>query len=370
MHTLVSRALRFHEKSAPERVRALRSAAVEAVKAEFLVAGGHIVGLADPRFYMAHALELVGARQLAGWRLQWRRGMILKVLDSRTRALGPEHPGTFLAGRLLAESFLTEIDRRLHEQTLIYNRRLEGPEHPLTLRSMTRLGATMSQQGDLAEAHELLDEALRLQRSVLGPDNPDTVATMMHLAAVLHAQNDLTGARKLQEEALAVRRRLLGAEHPETLASMLVLAETIAELGDLPMAREIRQEVLEVDRRLLGPEHPNTLTSMQMVADTLHDQGELVQACDLRQEALEVSRRVSGPEAPDTCICAWNLFRVLHDLNKVDAATEILQRDLIWLLDREPASLNVEERKIRELLVPFYNRFRQAWKKEIPPESD
>jgi hypothetical protein len=40
IHTLVSRAVRFHEKTAPDRTDALQAAAVEAVKAELFVAGG------------------------------------------------------------------------------------------------------------------------------------------------------------------------------------------------------------------------------------------------------------------------------------------------------------------------------------------
>ena len=59
VHTLVSRAVRFHEKSAPERTQALRAAAVEALTSEIAKAAE------DPRlhkqieFHVAHARQVV-----------------------------------------------------------------------------------------------------------------------------------------------------------------------------------------------------------------------------------------------------------------------------------------------------------------------
>ena len=82
MHTLVSRAVRFHEKSAPERTQALRAAAVEALRAEIAKAAD------DPRlhkqieFHVAHARQVVAIpgtileANLVGWvaRYDFERG--------------------------------------------------------------------------------------------------------------------------------------------------------------------------------------------------------------------------------------------------------------------------------------------------------
>ncbi|HMD97480.1 MAG TPA: hypothetical protein VKM93_09165 [Terriglobia bacterium] len=55
-----------------------------------------------------------------------------------------------------------------------------------------------------------------------------------------------------------------------------------------------------------------------------------------------------GPEHPSTSISAWNLFRSLQELGERDAARAILERDLLWLLGRDPATLGADQRKIRK----------------------
>jgi hypothetical protein len=52
-----------------------------------------------------------------------------------------------------------------------------------------------------------------------------------------------------------------------------------------------------------------------------------------------------------TTISAWNLFRTLHDLGEREAARAVLERDLRWLLDRDPATLGADQRKIREYVA-------------------
>ena len=71
----------------------------------------------------------------------------------------------------------------------------------------------------------------------------------------------------------------------------------------------------------------------------------------LEEETLNISRRVLGPEHPHTSISAWNLFRTLRDLGDSSAARDLLKRDLLWLLDREPTSVGAEQRTVREYVA-------------------
>jgi Tetratricopeptide repeat len=85
------------------------------------------------------------------------------------------------------------------------------------------------------------------------------------------------------------------------------------------------------------------------LAETLRAQGDTAGARRLQEEVLEIRRRTLGPEHPDTSISAWNLFRTLHDLGEREAARAVLERDLLWLLDRDSATLGADQRKIREM---------------------
>ncbi len=171
------------------------------------------------------------------------------------------------------------------------------------------------------------------------------------LALTLSAQGDLAGARKLQEEVLDIQRRVLGPEHPETLASMNNLADTMRARGELAGARKLQEETLAICRRVLGPEHTDAARSMNNLALTLSAQGDLAGARKLQEEVLDIWRRVLGPERPNTSISAWNLFRTLEDLGEREAARAVLERDLLWLLDRDPATLGADQRQIREYVA-------------------
>ncbi|WP_290649023.1 tetratricopeptide repeat protein [Aquisalimonas sp.] len=149
--------------------------------------------------------------------------------------------------------------------------------------------------------------------------------------------------------------RLLGEEHPDTLISMGNLAGTLRDQGDLAGARALQEQVLDAYRRVLGEEHPDTLSLMGNLAQTLQDLGDLADARALHEQVLAARRRVLGEEHPDTSISAWNLFMTLCEIQDDPAARATLEANLVWLLQRDPATLAADQRKIREMLQEILN---------------
>ena len=423
VHTLVSRAVRFRDRE-PERTKVLRAAAVQALWAQIAEAAEDIRLHQRIEFHMAHAREIAptptteseanlldwvarydseraayaSAHTLYSREFEFRRrlqgpehpvtltsisnlGEMLRAqgdlagarklheeaLSIRRRVLGPEHSDTLtsmnnLALTLEAQGELAEA-RRLQAETLAGRRRVLGPDHPSTLRSMGNLASTLRAQGDLAVARKLQEEVLDRHRRVLGFEHRDTLKSMGNLARTLSAQGDLAGARKLQEELLNVHRRVLGSEHRDTVTSMSNLASTLHAQGELAAARRLQEDVLAAGRRVLGPEHPDRLTSMNNLAETLSAQGDLAGARKLQEETLAVRRRVLGLEHPSTSVSAWNLFWSLHELGERDAARAILERDLLWLLGRDPATLGADQRRVREMVASLVRTSHPAGKK-------
>ncbi len=113
-------------------------------------------------------------------------------------------------------------------------------------------------------------------------------------------------------------------------------------------ARKLHEEVLAIRRRVLGPEHPDTLLSMSHLASNSLSQGDLANARKLGEEALTIQPKHSALLTLIPLAAAWNLFRTLQDLGENAAAKDVLERDLRWLLDRDPATLGAEQRKDRE----------------------
>jgi tetratricopeptide (TPR) repeat protein len=327
VHTLISRTMQFRDRE-HERSSMLRDAAVRVLTTAFRENAD------DPRDHaalepvVAHAKELVDraddiqTANLMGWvaRYDYVRG-----------AYG------------LAE----KLQRRECET----RRRVQGYEHPDTIGSMNNLAETLRRaHGDLDEAREIHEAVLETRRRVLGSEHPNTLTSMSNLATMHHAQGDLDGVLKILEEVLETTRCVFGGEHRDTLASMNNLAMTLYAQGYLERAREIQKEVLETTLRVLGEEHPSTLTSMNNFAGMLKAQGYLERAREIQKEVLETTRRVSGKEHPHTSRASWNLFTTILELGDSDSARTILENDLLWLLDRDPASLGAAQRRIREMV--------------------
>jgi tetratricopeptide (TPR) repeat protein len=101
------------------------------------------------------------------------------------------------------------IERRYRE-TLDIRRRVLGPEHPDTLRSMHNLGDILYEEGRYAEAEKLLRETLNISRRVLGPEYPDTAASTYSLGSIALC-------RGKRDEALADLREAVDHGLPPSL---------------------------------------------------------------------------------------------------------------------------------------------------------
>jgi tetratricopeptide (TPR) repeat protein len=394
VHTLVSRTVRFQEKGSPERTEVLRAAAIVALQAAIPAAAGDWRLQRQVELQVAHAWQVVSnpatadevalVSCVAGYEFvrgayASARALYERELDFCRRVQGAEHPHTLSSMDNLAATLRALADfeeaRRLLEEALYICRRVQGPEHPNTLSLMINLATTLRKLGDLAGARKLQEETIAVLLRVRGPvlrdmvaamsglaeeetiavllrvrepeQLRDMVAAMSGLAETLFAQGDLAGARKLQEEKLDILGGIFGREHPDTLYSMSNLALTLFKQDDLAGARTLQEEILDIGRKLLGPEHPETLTWMNNLAATLFAQDDLAGARRLLEETLAIRRRVQGPEHPDTSSAAWNLFRALHDLGELEAELAVLKSDLLWLLDRDPATLGADQRTVR-----------------------
>jgi tetratricopeptide (TPR) repeat protein len=176
---------------------------------------------------------------------------------------------------------------------------------------------------------------LAVTARVLGEEHPDTLTSTDELALTLSKQGDHAGAQRLQEQVLEMRTRLLGKEHRDTLTSRGNLAWSLLAQGDHEGAQELLEPVLEV------------LKSKDNLAWSLLAQGDHAGALGLLEQVLEVRTHVFGPEHPHTSISAWNLFRTLRDLGELPSGLAVLERDLLWLLDRDPSTLGADQRTVR-----------------------
>jgi serine/threonine protein kinase len=255
-----------------------------------------------------------------------------RALNLRRRVLGPEHPDTLKSMSDLAIVYVDEgrygQGEALHSQTLEIRRRVLGPEHPDTLKSMNRLVVVYDREGKYAEAEALGSQALEIQRRVLGPEHLDTLSTVNRLAFVYYREGKYAQAEALDGQTLEVRRRVLGPEHPDTLKSMMTLATVWDREGKYAECEALGSQTLEIQRRVLGPEHLDTLISMNNLASVYDDEGKYAEAEALHSQTLEIKRRVVGPEHPDTLLSMMNLANAYDGEGKYAQAEALLSQTL------------------------------------------
>lgn len=195
----------------------------------------------------------------------------------------------------------------LYQQAVDIQRRLLGPENPVTLRTSSNLGWILQRNNHLPESEKLLRQILDLQRRVLGPERLDTLVTVNNLAGTLEVEHRASEAEKLYREALEIERRVLGPENSETLRSTSNLGMTLGFQGKYSESEKVLRGLLDIERRVYGPDHPDTVATFRALSLALGNEGNYPEAEKLQREALDIDRRVLGPEHPDTLILAGNL---------------------------------------------------------------
>jgi tetratricopeptide (TPR) repeat protein len=172
-------------------------------------------------------------------------------------------------------------------------RRVQGEEHPDTLRAMCHLGWLFFGQGKWPEAELQFVTALSLDRKVLGEDHYETLKTMGHLGLLYLWEGRFAQSEELYTKALELADRVRGEDHC-TLAFMGNLAFLYGQQGMYGRADELSAKALEGFRRVRGAEHIETWASMIVRASSLSKMGKTAPAEVLLTKALEDLRRIDG----------------------------------------------------------------------------
>ena len=140
----------------------------------------------------------------------------IKVLDTRNRILGGEHPDTIKAMASLASTNrglgkYTEAEK-LEIQVLDARNRIHGVEHLDTIKAVGNLAATYLYLGKYTEAEKLGIQVLDARNRILGVEHPDTSTTMENLASTYRSLAKYTEAEKLESQASELKNRIV-TEH-------------------------------------------------------------------------------------------------------------------------------------------------------------
>ena len=124
---------------------------------------------------------------------------------------------------------------------------------------MQVMGDVYDGLGLYARAEPLLRQSMEIRKRVLGPEHPETLKSMHSVANAMWYEGRHAEAEKLDRETLEIERRVLGPEHPETLTVMMNLAGVLAEEGHYAEAEKWFRETIDIQHRVLGPEQAGSI---------------------------------------------------------------------------------------------------------------
>lgn len=249
---------------------------------------------------LEYALSLRSLGQLDYCRGDYARaaGALREALAlNRTCAPGTHTDVASLANDLAAclrnAGQIAEAER-LHDEALELRREAADGTLPVA-ESLNNLAGIQLDRGELEAAARMLQEALEIRDAILGPQHPLTLQTISNLAAArwrLHRP----------EEALALARqaehgyRELRADGEEGLGLLLSnMAEMQLQQGDLDAAEDSLEQALELQSKRLGPDHPHVAVTLAKLANLNHARGRIPEARELWEEVLRIRRSPSGP---------------------------------------------------------------------------
>lgn len=201
-----------------------------------------------------------------------------------------------------------------------------GPDHPSVLTGQINLaGILWDHQGDYAQAEKLYREiaAIRLKRS---PAALNTGSTLYYLGWLMMEQGRLEEVEPLVRDGLAIRERHLGADHPAVIGVYNVLGTLALEQGDLATAAAHFQRVASAYAAKREPGHPSAQVARRGLGIVLEKRGKYREAQAVLVEVLAAQREASPPTDVATTLDA--LGGVFLRLGEPNEAVELLRESL------------------------------------------
>jgi tetratricopeptide (TPR) repeat protein len=180
-----------------------------------------------------------------------------------------------------------------------------------------KIGDSLRNMGDLAEAKSHYERALRLARAAYGESHPMVTDLLIRLGSVQREQGDYVTAAATLQEAFEIGGRVYGPDSPSMSSIMNNLGIVLRDLGRLEEAGTYFSRALAIDQINFGPDHPNVAIRLNNLASLLQDTGRLAEAEPLMRRALAIDEKNFGPDHPNVAIRLNNLASLLQDTGRL-----------------------------------------------------
>ena len=192
----------------------------------------------------------------------------------------------------------------------------------------TCLASVHSGLGDLEQAKEYHERALRIYLKMFDPEHLEVAKCYNNLAIVHVELNDLEQAKEYQERALAIHLKKLGHEHLNVAHCYDTMAGVHRALGNIEQAKENQERALSIYLKKLPPDHLRVAKCYNTLDVDHSVLGNLEQAKEYSDRALSISLKKLDPDHLDVSTCYNHLGSVHLGLGNLEQAKEYFDRAL------------------------------------------
>ena len=197
----------------------------------------------------------------------FRRDLLPHITTFQRRAISPSQTqnqeGASDFALVFSEAGRWKEAEELWVRVIETRKRVLGEEHPKTLTSIANVALTYSDQGRWKEAEELNTRVIETKKRVLGEEHPDTLTSINNLALTYWNQERWKEAEELNIRVIETKKRVLGEEHPNTLNSMANHAFTLKSQSRIEDAISLMETCFRLRTKILGSIHPHTHVSLE-----------------------------------------------------------------------------------------------------------
>ena len=174
-----------------------------------------------------------------------------------------------------------------------------GPEHPLTVKSLRRLGEAHEDLSQYAEAQRCLEESVRIRLKILGDAHPDTASSLSTLGHLKERQHDYAKAEEYYRQALEILGKLHQDENAETGDNWFKIARFYYRnpshqgKSNYELAAMACRHSVEIREAVLGPDHRRTADSLHILGLCESALGHPTKAKELIARALSIYKAQS-----------------------------------------------------------------------------
>jgi len=233
-------------------------------------------------------------------------------------------------GRALMWLRETAEAEHITRDAIALERKLRGPGSVEEGTALVNLGDVLRHEyhdyflaGASGAAEAAFREGLAIRRKQLGNDNDDVAWSLFALATILNDEGKVAEAVAVQEEALAIRRKIHGDEYPSTGEDYSQLGNLLINLSTNRMDEGLKdlRKGLDIMKRTEGEgKNYRQVWPESGLAQALARQGKLDEAVVHMRTAVTIAQSEVGSDHPDLPLFILGLGDLLQREGKAAEA--------------------------------------------------